>query len=54
MWLLHFLPLPLLAKMGNALGMLLYWFAAERSVLSRRPTCGCASRTVEAERKVLK
>ncbi len=30
MWLLHFLPLPLLAVLGNALGMLLYALSAER------------------------
>ena len=29
-WLLHFLPLPILAAIGNALGMLLYAFATER------------------------
>ncbi|MDD4962667.1 MAG: lipid A biosynthesis acyltransferase [Gallionella sp.] len=30
LWLLHFLPLPLLAKVGNALGWLLFRFAKER------------------------
>ena len=29
-WLLHFLPLPVLAWVGNALGMLLYMLGAER------------------------
>lgn len=30
LWLLHFLPLPLLAKVGNTLGWLLFRFAKER------------------------
>jgi KDO2-lipid IV(A) lauroyltransferase len=30
MWLLHFLPLPLLAVVGNVLGTLIYWLAGER------------------------
>ncbi|MFY9261111.1 MAG: lipid A biosynthesis acyltransferase [Gallionella sp.] len=30
LWLLHFLPLPLLAQVGNALGWLLFRFAKER------------------------
>lgn len=30
LWLLHFLPLPLLAKVGNALGWLLFHLAKER------------------------
>lgn len=34
MWLLHFLPLPLLAGLGNALGLLLYWLAGERRLVA--------------------
>ena len=33
-WLLHFLPLPLLAGVGNALGILLYWLAGERRMVA--------------------
>lgn len=35
MWLLHFLPLPVLARVGNALGMVIHALAPER----RRVTC---------------
>ena len=53
MWLLHFLPLPLLAKMGNALGMLLYWFAAERRLVAATNLRLCFPEMSEAERRVL-
>ena len=35
MWLLHFLPLPLLALLGQMLGMLLYFFGRERRRVAR-------------------
>ena len=53
MWLLHFLPLPLLAVAGNALGMLLYWFAAERRHVALTNLRLCFPELQEAERKVL-
>lgn len=34
-WLLHFLPLPLLACVGQGLGVLLYWFGRERRRVAR-------------------
>ena len=34
-WLLHFLPLPLLALAGQGLGMLLFWFGRERRRVAR-------------------
>jgi KDO2-lipid IV(A) lauroyltransferase len=35
LWLLHFLPLPVLAALGNALGMALYALSAERCRVGR-------------------
>jgi len=34
-WLLHFLPLPLLAPIGKGLGMLLYWLGRQRRRVAR-------------------
>ena len=34
-WLLHFLPLSMLAPIGQGLGMLLYWFGRERRRVAR-------------------
>jgi KDO2-lipid IV(A) lauroyltransferase len=34
-WLLHFLPLPLLALIGKGLGVLLYWLGRERRRVAR-------------------
>ncbi len=34
-WLLHFLPLPLLAPVGRGMGMLLYWLGRERRQVAR-------------------
>lgn len=53
MWLLHFLPLPLLAGVGNALGMLLYWFAGERRVVAATNLRLCFPELSEAERRSL-
>jgi KDO2-lipid IV(A) lauroyltransferase len=53
MWLLHFLPLPLLAAAGNALGMLLYWFARERRFVAATNLRLCFPEMSEAERRVL-
>jgi Kdo2-lipid IVA lauroyltransferase/acyltransferase len=35
MYLVHFLPLPVVAAIGNAIGTLLYWLAAERRRVTR-------------------
>ena len=35
LWLLHFLPLPLLARMGQDFGMVAYWLVASRRRIAR-------------------
>ncbi|MBC7955223.1 MAG: lipid A biosynthesis acyltransferase [Cytophagales bacterium] len=41
MWLLHLLPLPLLAVVGNGAGRLLYWLAAPRRKVALRNLALC-------------
>ena len=53
MWLLHFLPLPLLAKMGNAFGLLLYWLAGERRFVADTNLRLCFPELTVAERVLL-
>lgn len=53
MWLLHFLPLPLLARVGNALGLLLYWLAGERRFVAATNLRLCFPELTEPERIVL-
>ncbi|TAN81107.1 MAG: lipid A biosynthesis acyltransferase [Gallionella sp.] len=53
MWLLHPLPLPLLAKMGDALGMALYWLAGERRFVADTNLRLCFPGLTEPERTVL-
>lgn len=53
MWLLHFLPLPLLAKVGDALGMLLYWLAGERRRVAATNLRLCFPELPEFERTQL-
>lgn len=53
MWLLHFLPLPILAWFGNALGMILYVFATERRRVARINLRLCFPEMGEAERNKL-
>src|SRR3989338_9720901 len=53
MWLVHFLPLPLLSKVGNALGLLLYRFARERRLVAATNLRLCFPELPEAERGVL-
>ena len=50
LWLLHGLPLPLLARLGNALGMLLYWLASERRFVADTNLRLCFPELSEAER----
>jgi len=50
MWLLHFLPLRLQAGLGNALGLLLYGFAAERRHVAATNLRLCFPELTEAER----
>jgi len=49
-WLLHFLPLRLLAPLGGALGMLLYLFALERRRVTLTNLKLCFPQWTEAER----
>ncbi len=53
MWLLHFLPLPVLAGLGNALGTLIYLFAAERRFVAMTNLRLCFPELSDAERRVL-
>jgi len=53
MWLLHFLPLPVLAWFGNALGMLLYAFGAERRKVASINLRLCFPEMSERERGAL-
>lgn len=52
-WLLHFLPLPILAWFGNALGMLLYVFGAERRTVASINLRLCFPEMSERERGAL-
>ncbi len=53
MWLLHLLPLPLLAGLGNALGLLLYRLAGERRRVAATNLRLCFPELSEAGRRVL-
>ncbi len=53
MWLLHFLPLPLLAGIGNVLGLLLYRFAGERRLVAATNLRLCFPELTEAQRAAL-
>ena len=52
-WLLHFLPLPLLAWVGQGLGVLLYWFGWERRRVARINLRLCFPRMTERAREQL-
>lgn len=53
MWLLHFLPLPLLARVGDALGLLLYWLAGERRLVAATNLRLCFPELTEPARTAL-
>ncbi|MBC7994727.1 MAG: lipid A biosynthesis acyltransferase [Rhizobacter sp.] len=53
MWLLHKLPLPLLAALGNGAGRLLYWVAASRRQVALRNLALCFPDMTEAQRRRL-
>jgi len=53
MWLLHKLPLPLLAALGNGVGRLLYVLAASRRRVALRNLALCFPDQPEAERRRL-
>lgn len=52
-WLLHFLPLSLLAPVGQGLGMLLYWFGRERRRVARINLRRCFPELPDGERERL-
>ncbi len=52
-WLLHFLPLPLLAPIGKGLGMLLYWLGRERRRVARINLRLCFPEMPETQREKL-
>jgi KDO2-lipid IV(A) lauroyltransferase len=52
-WLLHFLPLPLLAATGNSFGILLYWLGRERRRVARINLRLCFPLMTDAEREKL-
>ena len=52
-WLLHFLPLPVLAWFGNALGMLLYMLSMERRKVANINLRLCFPEMSERERSAL-
>jgi KDO2-lipid IV(A) lauroyltransferase len=53
MWLIHFLPLALVAAIGNALGTLLYWLIPERRRVTRINLAKCFPQMAAAEREKL-
>lgn len=53
MWLLHFLPLPILAWVGNAAGMVIYALAVERRRVARTNLRLCFPHMSEDERTAL-
>ncbi len=53
MWLIHFLPLALVAAIGNALGTLLYWLVPERRRVTRINLAKCFPQMEAAEREKL-
>jgi KDO2-lipid IV(A) lauroyltransferase len=53
LWLLHFLPLSILVRIGNALGLLLYAVAGERRSVADTNLRLCFPELPEAERSVL-
>lgn len=52
-WLLHWLPLPLLAALGRSLGLLLWWFGRSRRRIALRNLELCFPHMAEAERRAL-
>jgi KDO2-lipid IV(A) lauroyltransferase len=53
LWLLHWLPLPALAAIGNGLGRLFFWLAAPRRRVVRINLRLCFPDLAEAERERL-
>ncbi|HEU4353887.1 MAG TPA: lipid A biosynthesis acyltransferase [Burkholderiales bacterium] len=53
MWLVHFLPLGILSRVGNALGRMLFWLIPERRRVTRINLEKCFPRMHPAERERL-
>ena len=52
-WLLHFLPLPILAPIGKGMGMLLYWLGRERRRVARINLRLCFPEMADTQREQL-
>lgn len=53
LWLLHWLPLPILAATGRGLGTLSWWFAGERRHIALRNLALCFPDWTDAQRSAL-
>ena len=53
MWLMHWLPLPVLTVFGNALGLVLYWIVGERRHVTRTNLRLCFPQLDEAQYSAL-
>lgn len=53
MWLAHFLPLPVLARLGNWVGTIVFWLIPERRMVARVNLARCFPHMAEAERERL-
>ena len=53
LWLLHWLPLPILGRAGNALGTLLFWLAGTRRHIALTNLRHCFPEWSESERRAL-
>ncbi|TCS37775.1 KDO2-lipid IV(A) lauroyltransferase [Paucimonas lemoignei] len=53
MWLLHWLPLPILGRLGEALGSLLYWAIPKRRRIALTNLALCLPHLTEEERRTL-
>jgi KDO2-lipid IV(A) lauroyltransferase len=53
MWLVHLLPLPLLAMLGNAVGAVAFWLIPERRLVTRTNLQKCFPQMPEDEREAL-
>ncbi|MFN8850100.1 MAG: lipid A biosynthesis acyltransferase, partial [Inhella sp.] len=53
MWLLHWLPMPVLAALGRGLGAVLWRLAGSRRRIARRNLALCFPERSEAEREAL-
>jgi len=53
MWLVHFLPFPVISKLGNAVGRVMFWLIAERRKVTRINLEKCFPQMSGSEREQL-